>query len=1651
MTGNVAARALTTLRALLAHLRGPLGPEDAVRAGGGKRRRFSHAFALMAVVAVGMGVAVGTVGAAGGPGTVTTTRSPGTPPGRVLPNDPTVTTSMPVCGDQDGSETPLVFNCSQYTQVVDQRFYQVGGTGSVSVHFDYVFKEAICDNQVSVFKVDNANGSIGGVLPGDPAWPAQVSSRNPQVVYGPGSNPSSPDVNLPFQAGDLLGFRAVLCGTTYYSYEQANPDAFDHLLVFQNAAGQPWQFAWEDSSGGGDQDFNDMVFNVSGPPPTAASFPPAQSFGTSDGSGINALAPTGSFADAVNTLTGAFTISETDLTTPGLGIPFAMVRSYTSADSTVGRLGPGWTDGFSASLAVQSNGDVLLHGEDGQEVYYTHQADGSFLGAAGALSTLSAITGGYKLVRHDQVTYTFNSSGVLQSELDRNGQGLTFAYDTSGRLVTVTDAAGRAATLAYNAGNLLSSITTSDGRTVSYDYTGGALSSVTLPDPDGAGPLSSPVWSYSYDPSGRLASEVDPNQHPAVSNVYDPASGRVSQQTDANGNITKFAWDAATTTATVTDPNLNIWKDVYANNILAQRIDPGGDTTQLGHDANLDTNAVTAPDGTSKTTLMYDNHNLTTATAPASLGSVQKTLIYDAQNNVKTVTDARGKVTAFGYDTAGNNNSITLGGQPIASAVYNAQGEMLSSTDGNNKTTNYTYDSNGNLASVTDPLGNKTTYTYDGAGRVLTVVDPLGNCTGCIPANFTTSYSYDADGHLLSVSDELNHATRYVYDAAGNKTSETDANDHTTNYQYDNANHLTKVTGADPDGTGPLEAPITTYAYDTAGNRVAMVDPLGNCTGCNAAAHTTGYGYNANNQIASVTDPLGNKTTYSYDANGNLASTVDPRGNCTGCNPANFTTSYSYDAAGRLLTTTDPLGHVITNHYDPTGNLDWTKDANQHQTSFTYDAAGRTLTVTAPDGGLTTYTYDPNGNLLSRKDDNLHLTIYSYDPNGHLLTTTDPLNHTTTNHYDANGNLDKTTKPSGGTISSSYDHANRLTGISYSDTTPAVTYGYDPVGNRTSMSDAAGSHSYTYDALNRLLTATRGSDGFSYSYDLNNNITQRAYPGGTAINYTYDADNELATAAAGNQTNTLSYDPAGHLVAIDHGPSNPNDYIENFSYDAAGRLTGEVSGVAGEFFCSPNPPQCGEVGGVTRTGFAATLDPVGNPTQIVRSGDLTGTTTYSYDANNRITAVCYQATCPNGTDPFIRWTYDKVGNRLTQATPTATTAYSYNADDQLTQAGSTIYTYDANGNEKTAGSTTLSYDLANRLKTLISGNTTTNYSYDGDGNRLQASTGTAAAKITNYLWDTNAGLPQLALERDGNNAVLRTYIYGNRLLAMLTGGTTYDYTSDTVGSVAELTDTTGLNPQWAYAYDPYGTTRTTSKLNAHAPTNLYQYTSQYQDPTGLYYLHARQYDPSTGRFLQQDPVDAPITQPYTGAYVYAADQPTVLIDPSGQTFSPADLGPEAAYVASSDFYWFETAGTTLGYACSDRTVPGNLVTRWNGVVRCVLHLLHQVSSVQLVNDVDILIRFESGGNRDICNRTDINAQLGHPSCGLVQVIQPTFDVYRSHQLPDKLTDPAANVYAGLNCGRHGSTGHLIQNINGIWRVNHGLSYQGYGCNGPKVP
>jgi RHS repeat-associated protein len=1056
--------------------------------------------------------------------------------------------------------------------------------------------------------------------------------------------------------------------------------------------------------------------------------------------GAWATNPTASQGEPVNSATGSYYTSTTDLSLPGIGVPFTFVRSYNSGDTTSGPLGPGWTDSLNASLTILPNADVLARSGDGQQLIFTHNPDGTFTPPTGGKSSLTAVAGGFELLSHDQMHFRFDSQGQLTSERDRNNQGLSLTYNADRTLATVVDSVGRTVTLTYTNG-LLSQVSLPDGRHVSYGYDpSGHLGTVT--DTRGG------TTSYTYDAGGRLATIVDQNSHAVIQNTYG-GDGRVTQQIDANGGVSKFDWDPTTQTATYTDPRLNTWKDLYQSNVLMDQIDPLGHRTHSDYNDQLD-----------------------------------RTAIIDARS----------------YET-----------------------DM----------------------------------TYDGQGNMLTKVSPLASLNGI---RYRETWTYDAFNNIKTYTNRRGYTTTYDYDSAGNLTTET----------RPNAGDGSPVTlyGRDPGGTGLL---------------TSITDPN---------QKTTTYGY-TNGDLTSITTPLGEKATMTYDSSGRMKTQVDARGNVPGADPSQYTTTFTYDDSDHLLTKTDPLNHPITYTYDPVGNRKSTTDSNTHMTEYGYDAANHLTTVTAPDQTKTTYGYDGNGNLTSRKDANDHTTTFGYDAANQETLQTLPGAQKSTYSYDASGNRITTVDAKGTTTNYHYDRGNRLSNVDFSDGTPSVTYSYDANSNITGASNSA-SEGYQYDALDRIYNGGQGSNVFSYTYDRVGNVTQRTYPNNVIATYSYDEDERLKDVTTSTGTTRYSYDPAGNLLTTTLPASN--GYAETRSYDRSGRLT-EVKT---------------QKGSGTLADVVATLDPAGNPLTIVRTGATSLTANFTYDLSDRLTQVCYQVNaCTAGSSPFIRWSYDNVGNRLSEARPTATTNYGYDVNDRLMSAGATTYTYDANGNETKAGSATFAYDARNQMKSATVGNTTTTYTYGGDGLRVAASTGPQAAATTNFGWDVVGQLPQLGVEKDGNLNPLRTYLYGLNRIAMTTGGASYYYHYDQMGSVINLTSSTGAT-QWTESYEPFGTIRTETKNASKAPTNFVKYTGEYLDPTGLYHLRARQLDPASGRFLSPDPVQASRDLPYVAAYAYVNDRPTVATDPTGKCFVLcAVVGAvvnEAVYVAqvasgSQSFSW----------------------------------------------------------------------------------------------------------------------------------------------------
>jgi YD repeat-containing protein len=484
----------------------------------------------------------------------------------------------------------------------------------------------------------------------------------------------------------------------------------------------------------------------------------------------------GCAGDPVNTASGEYWETQTDLAIPGRGPALSFERSYGSQSAVNGPLGRGWTGSYFMSLDPRGSGGVVtITQENGSTIAFEPNGSGGYVGPSAYLATLVANRDGtWTLTRRQRDRFVFDAEGRLISEADLNGETTTLAYDEAGKLTTITDPAGRTIRLAYEGSGRIRSLADSAGRTVSYEYTSGDLTSVV----DARGER----WIYDYDGAHRLTRRIDPNGHVDVANTYDSA-GRVTRQTDAKEAVTEFAYRLGMTQ--ITSPERRVRRDWYASGQLVKRDEAVGTasaaTWQYEYDpATHGTTRVTDPNGHVWRSTYDAAGRRTSTTDPLEHFTTTE---YDELGDPVTSADADGVTTTSTFDERGNllSTSTPLSGteeSKVTSYVHGTEahpGDVTAVVDPREKTTQIRYDSNGYATSITDPLGNQTTMSYDAAGNLRTVVSPRGNEARGRPEAHTTTYVRDAAGTLTQLTDPLRHVTRWAYDAAGNLEFKTDA------------------------------------------------------------------------------------------------------------------------------------------------------------------------------------------------------------------------------------------------------------------------------------------------------------------------------------------------------------------------------------------------------------------------------------------------------------------------------------------------------------------------------------------------------------------------------------------------------------------------------------------------------------------------------------------------------------------------------------------------------------------------------------------------------------------------------------------------------------------------------------------------------------
>jgi YD repeat-containing protein len=443
--------------------------------------------------------------------------------------------------------------------------------------------------------------------------------------------------------------------------------------------------------------------------------------------------PTGSFAEPVNTATGNYYLTVTDLSVHGRGLNFVWDRYYNSRDGSNGPLGMQWNHSYNTSLVSDTaSGTVNVKDASGGLLNFTLSGSAYTCLTPGCLDVLEKnVSGNFVLMRKNKTRLTFSAAGALQSVADRNGNTQNLTYSAAGDLTSITDTVGRIYTLAYDSSHRIISLTDPGGRVVRYAYdSNGSLISFT--DANGG------ITQYAYDANHEMLTTTDPRGVVTVQNTFD-STGRVTAQKNAVGDTTQFAYSSGTTR--VIDANGNTIQHIYDPGLrLIQTIDGTGSTLAYAYDPNNQTIAITNP-----------NH----------------------------------KITKFIYDTLGNTTSTTDAAGNNVIYVYGASDNLLSVTDAAGHTTTRTYDSQGNLLTAKDALAGLTQNTYDSQGELLSTVDPAGN---------RTEFQDDSEGNLTQVTDGAGRVRKMGYDSLGRLLSTTDGLGQTSRIQYDALDHVTSRT-----------------------------------------------------------------------------------------------------------------------------------------------------------------------------------------------------------------------------------------------------------------------------------------------------------------------------------------------------------------------------------------------------------------------------------------------------------------------------------------------------------------------------------------------------------------------------------------------------------------------------------------------------------------------------------------------------------------------------------------------------------------------------------------------------------------------------------------------------------------------------------------
>jgi len=875
---------------------------------------------------------------------------------------------------------------------------------------------------------------------------------------------------------------------------------------------------------------------------------------------------------------------------------------------------------------------------------------------------------------------------------------------------------------------------------------------------------------------------------------------------------------------------------------------------------------------------------------------------YDLGGRVTQWTDPNGLQTDLEYDARGRIETVTEG--------------LVGAAPQDQRVTHYDYYPHGLLEKITLPTGGYLQNGYDAAQQLVSVEDSFGN---------KISYEYDLRGNVEvekifsgenGSSELLRYAIKNAYDARNRLVEVTEA--------VTSLSDLTAGTGSVQsrafDGVGNLMSSVdgedneTTYDYDALNRLEKVFDAV------NSLSAPTQMSWTVADQVKQVVAPNDATTDFVYDDLGNLLSEDGPdRG----------VVQYTHDEAGNVLTMTDARGVVVTMTYDGLGRV-LTRSTTDACTSavFVYDETESSLfspTGQAPnsvlgrgrltridDGPASTACQSASGEFdeLGAGTKSLH---FEYDEFGNLAAAQRWINgllYETQYEYDGLDGVTRMTYPSGRVVDYARDAMGRVTTITqtpangspevllsevkYRPFGPAESYTYGPSTQPKMSLTRTYDLQYRLDAQTLLDATGQTLQAWDFDHDEADNVREleTTQPALEMRQYTYDGLNRLDDATGGWGYLDYGYDGNGNRLTLGEGPAPlVIDTTTTYSYSGpqqtgpGNRLNSAISG-SGE-------------------DRAYTLDAAGNTTTVaVGPSGTVRTDQYSYNDLGRLWRI--ERSLDGDFLQDIAWyTYDGLGRRLQKRVfEQGTRLFWYD------QGPNILAEFDDNGVIfaeyiyfegrliAMAGGERDSDGIADAQDNCVAQANADQRDTDGDGfgNLCDPDfdnngvVNAADLGMLKSLFFKDISDPEFDADVDLNGddvinatdlGILKARFFlppgpagqGGSVL----GGTTHFVVSDQLDTPVEIYDDQAVRV-WSAQAKPFGMASASAIGGQDFEFNLrvsYQY---FDSESLLHYNYYRTYDPSTGRYVESDPIGL---AGGLNTYGYVGGNPLSFFDPLG--------------------------------------------------------------------------------------------------------------------------------------------------------------------------